>query len=328
MSESQSHKEMMPIPIQEFISGVNVPVDLHVRLSDEKFVLICKKGTKASPDQLSSYKDKTVSYLWVKKSDYHMVSQQVIAIAGIVVGKDQLSLKQKTHVLSNAAKTVFNELEHMGVSLGMYNNARQVTEATVSMLEHHKDFSALIESLNEYSDELLRHSMAVSALSTVLGQALKWEKRSTLEKLALGGLLHDIGKKTLPPELLDKPKAQMSFDEIQLYETHPFRGMQLLQSLGVVPDDIVSIVYEHHENAIGQGFPQRLRDIKVHPLARVVALADQFVSLTVRNKNSPQPKSPSEALVYIAHIMGQPFNKDAYRALEAVITRQNAGQAA
>ncbi len=327
-AEIVPHQEMMPIPIQDFISGVSVPVDLYVRLSDQKFILLVKRGTKASPDQMSSYKEKTVTYLWAKKSDYHMVSQQNIALAGVVVAKEQLSVKQKTRVLSTAANTVFHELEHIGLSLGAYQNARQVTEAVVTMLEHHKGFAALIESLNQHSDELLRHSMAVSVLSPIVGQALEWEKRATLEKLALGGLLHDIGKKSLPPELLSKPKAQMSFEEHQLYETHPFRGLELLQTLGCVPDDVVSIVYEHHENAIGQGFPQRLRDVKIHPLARVVGLVDQFVNLTVRNVQSPNPKSPAEALVYMAHIMGQPYNKEVFRALEKVVTRQNGSQAA
>lgn len=315
--------EMIPISITDFISGLAVPVDLFLRLSDDKFVLISKAGARPELGQLKTYQQKEVVYLWVKKSEYSKVSQQTIAIAGVAVKKTDLDFKQKTHVVTAAAKTVFNQLDHIGLNHQTYNEVKLVTETTVQLVESHKHLATLFESLNDCSDSLLRHSMAVSAVSTLLGWEMGWRKaKVTLEKLALGGLLHDIGLKTLPPELLDKPQAQMSYDELQLYETHPYKGMQLATTLGLVPDDIVSIIYEHHENSIGQGYPQRIRDIKIHPLARVVALADEFVHLTIRNTNCPQPKSPREALLYIEQTMGQPFNKECFRALTRMVDKE------
>src|SRR5690606_37650754 len=115
--------------------------------------------------------------------------------------------------------------------------------------------------------------------------------------------------------LLTKPKSQMTYDEVQLYESHPYRGMQMLVELGIVPDDVTSIVYEHHENAIGMGYPRRLRNPKIHPLARVVALADEFVNLTVSNPSTDKPKTAREALMIIDVTMGQPFAKDCFKAL-------------
>ena len=93
----------------------------------------------------------------------------------------------------------------------------------------------------------------------------------------------------------------------------------MLLGLGVVPDDVVSIVYEHHENSIGQGFPQRLRDVKMHPLAKVVALADAYATLIIANPNCPVPKNPREALMYIEHTLGIPYNREAFRALKRIV---------
>jgi HD-GYP domain-containing protein (c-di-GMP phosphodiesterase class II) len=116
----------------------------------------------------------------------------------------------------------------------------------------------------------------------------------------------------------------MSYEEIQAYETHPFKGMQMLLSLGIVPDDVIAIVYEHHENAIGQGFPRKLRNLKMHPLAKVVAVADEFCNLTLSNPNCPVPKTPREALMTIEYTMGQPHNKEAFRALQMVVNKEYA----
>lgn len=314
--------ETIPVPIGEFISGVKTPVDLYVRLSSDKFVLICKAGTPTQQDQLRTYKDKEVDYLWVQKNQYNKLTKQTIAIAGMAVNHQNLNLQNKSDFVSKAAAKVFNQLEHLGVNLEMYYNAKSISEATIALVENHKDLSALFASLNQHSNSLMAHSLAVSTLSVTVAIEMGWSKRLTLEKLALGGLLHDIGLKALPPDLINKPIAQMTFEESQLYETHAYKGAQLILSLGVVPDDIVSILYEHHENAIGQGYPQRMRDLKMHPLAKIIALVDQFCYLTISNPNCPQAKSPREALVYMEHTLGQPFNKEAFRALQRAIETQ------
>lgn len=316
-------QEMMPIPINDFISGMAVPADLYVKIGKDNFVLICKSGTQADKSQLSTYKDRTIDYLWLRKDQYTKVVSKNLAIAGIVVSSDKLNSKQKTQVITATAKSVFNEFTNLGFTIDTYNHATQVVEATTSLIEAHNDLYAIFSSLNECSNGLLRHSMAVSVLSTLIGQEIGWKNKQTLEKLALGGLLHDIGLKALPPSLLDMPKAAMTYEEIQLYESHPYKGMQMLLEIGIVPDDVVAIVYEHHENSFGQGFPQKLRNLKIHPLARVVALANEFVNLTIRSSRVHEPKNPREALIVIEHTMGQPYNKEAFRALERLVNKDN-----
>jgi len=311
--------DFMPIPITEFVQGVTIPVDIYVRLGEEKFVMVGKAGAHSNVEQFKNYQNKEVSYLWVKKKEYYKITHQTITIAGIALSKKDLDDRTKTTMLTHSARAMFRQIEGVGLDLETYNNSKQICEAVLSLVETNKSLNDLLGSLKDYSDQLMSHSVAVSTLSVMIGQGLKYEKKATLEKLALGGLLHDIGKKALPPELLKKPLSQMTPDEIQVYETHSFKGMQMLQSLGIVPDDIVSIVYEHHENSIGQGFPQRMRDIKMHPLAKVVALANAYANLIIPNVNCPQPKNPREALMYIEHTLSVPYNKEAFRALKKII---------
>lgn len=312
-------QEFLPIPIHEFVSGVPIPVDLYVRLGEDKFVMVGKAGTHSNVDQFKNYQNKEVNYLWVQKKEYYKIAHQSISLAGIALSKKDLNDKQRTSLVTHAARTVFRQLDHFGLDLELYNNAKQITEAVVGLVENHKILSDLFLSLANVSDQMLAHSVAVSTLSVVIGGSLGYEKKATLEKLAMGGLLHDIGMKALPKELIQKPLATMTADEIQLYETHAYRGMQMLLSLGIVPDDVVSIVYEHHENSIGQGFPQRLRDVKMHPLAKVVSLADAYADLILPNVNCPVPKNSREALMYIEHTLGIPYNKEAFRALKKII---------
>lgn len=319
--------QLIPVPIADFINGAIVPVDLYVKLNDSKYIMVSKAGTRTDREQLKTYDNKKVEYLWVQKVEYSKFIRNNLNIAGIIVTKDNLDVTQKTQVLSQAAASVFAELDHIGIGFESYSHSKQIVEATIALTESHRDLADLFIGLKNCSDYLLKHSMAVSCVSVLIAHALKWENKQTIEKLALGALLHDIGLKAIPPELVAKPRVQMSYDETLLFEQHAYKGMQLLLSLGIVPDDVIAIVYEHHENAIGQGYPRKLRSLKMHPLSRVVAVANEFCNLTIENANCKVPKTPREALLTIEVTMGQPHNKEAFRALQMVVNKEFAKSA-
>ena len=319
MSNKKQSPDYIPVPIEDFVSGVKSPVRLYLKLSDDKFVLVAKKGSKPTTDQIKGYKERQVKYLWVQRDEYPALTKQQLSIAGIIVGKKDIAQNVKAKVLSAAANTVLSELGQIGLSEEGYQNAKQITEATMSLVEHHKDLYSLLKNLEMYNESFTKHSVAVSALAVHIAQEIGWENKSTLEKVSLGGLLHDIGLKALPPDLIRKPLAEMDTEELLLYQTHPFRGMEMLTSLNCVPDDIVSIVYEHEENSMGQGYPRRIRDFKIHPLAKVVGLADRFCELIMPTNEHGKAMSPQSACTFIEHTMGQPYNKEAFQALKKIL---------
>ena len=312
-------EDLIAVAISEFLSGSKVPVDLYVRLSEEKFILIVKAGSETQLDRLKKYAKKDIQHFFVKKEQYASYVDQNLNIAGILVGTPKLNTQQKTSLLSKSTNAVFQEIESLGISNQVFSHARQVSDSMVQLVDSKPDFSDMLNSLNSMPGEMVRHSVAVSILSSMIGRELGWEKQGTIEKLALGGILHDIGKKELPQEVLSKTRAQMSFEDIVLYESHPYRGMQLLQSISTVPDDVLAITLEHHENAHGQGFPRRIKDIRMNPLARITAVANCFCDLTMKTPQVPEPRGSQEALQYIEHTMGRPFNKEALGALKKVI---------
>jgi len=186
------------------------------------------------------------------------------------------------------------------------------------------DITAVITMMQNLSDELIRHSMMTSAIAVIIAKNMKWTLALNLEKLALGALLHDVGMKELPEELLDLPRHAMTREQTAAYESHVFRGAEILRSMPSISEDIISMVLEHHENAAGQGYPRRLRDIKTNPFARVVALADSFVDLVVKSPNNPHPREALSALAYIEVTLGQPFHKPAFIALKQSLQGKDA----
>ncbi|RYZ69270.1 MAG: hypothetical protein EOP05_15090, partial [Proteobacteria bacterium] len=103
---------------------------------------------------------------------------------------------------------------------------------------------------------------------------------------------------------------------------------QFLINARTVPDDIVLMVAEHHERSDGSGFPKKLKDVHISPLARIVALANAFVD---RVAEEPKPLSAIATYRIFEEFkiqrVGQ-FNRDAMKALEKCLEVKAGGRAA
>ena len=115
------------------------------------------------------------------------------------------------------------------------------------------------------------HQRRVSTLSRQIGQ-LMGLPRNTVECVRLAGVLHDIGKISIPAEILSKPSMLIPA-EFELIKTHPQRGHEILQKVEF-PWPIAEIVYQHHERIDGSGYPRGLRGEEIKIEARIITVAD------------------------------------------------------
>ena len=110
----------------------------------------------------------------------------------------------------------------------------------------------------------------------------------------------------------------MTKDELVVYESHCIRGMEMLRAITDIPDDVIDIAYEHHEACNGRGFPRKIKQMYINPLARVVGLADKFCQLTMKGSDTSFPKSPKEALEHIQKTLGQAYWPEAMDVLKSL----------
>jgi putative nucleotidyltransferase with HDIG domain len=309
-------EDMVAIAADEFVRGTLLPADVFVKLAGGKFVLIARQGTKAELEQMHLSEHLDIAHFYVRKVDFKNCVGQNLTIAGILLSRAELSHEKKAQFLAKTAESVFKELAQVGFTAESLEHAKLISKNVQALVESRPDLGAALELMNGISDDLVRHSMTVAAISIIIAHNVGWKIASTLEKIALGALLHDIGMKELPQDIINKARHEMSYEEQQIYESHPFRGMETLRSMSSIPDDVLAIVYEHHENSIGQGYPRKIRDYKINPLAKVVALANGFVELTMKHVNNSTPRSPLDALAYIETTLGQPYNKAAFMGLK------------
>lgn len=317
MDTKRPDDEYVGLSKSEFIPGTSAPADIFLKLSATNYVLLLKEGHVVQFDQMHS-PEKT-EWLYVRRVDYHKCVGQTLAIAGLVIDSNQITDIKKTVFLSKAADSTFREIEHLGFDHQTLEHSKIISKSIQTLVESKDDLFSVINIMGNLGDGFIKHSMMVSAISVVIAKSMKWTLAQNLEKLALGALLHDIGMKELPEELLTLPRHAMTREQAYQYETHVYRGVEILRSMPSISDDVIAMALEHHENAPGQGYPRRLRDIKTNPFARIVALADCFSELVMKTPNNPHPKTAQAAIQFIEITLGQPFHKPAFIALKQAL---------
>jgi hypothetical protein len=124
---------------------------------------------------------------------------------------------------------------------------------------------------------LITNLVNVSILATKVGSGLGYYGQE-LERLALAGLVHDIGLFAVPPSVVTK-SGRLTQEERTLIEQHPELGYQLIRKLGSEWDWLAQIVRQAHERWNGRGYPNRLKGRDIHEMAQIIGAVDIFDAL-------------------------------------------------
>lgn len=154
----------------------------------------------------------------------------------------------------------------------MYKNKMMVKESARSQM-----IATMIKTLNEKNPREEMHSKRVSETCTIIGRQMKLCEFE-INKLKLGGLLHDIGKIALEEEVLNKP-GKLTNKEWEIVQRHPSIGYRILSELEDMRD-IAEIALSHHERWDGGGYPRGISGEEIPLLARIITVADAYDAMT------------------------------------------------
>ncbi|MDX6454202.1 MAG: hypothetical protein QOD48_309 [Gaiellaceae bacterium] len=121
------------------------------------------------------------------------------------------------------------------------------------------------------------HTRRVAMLAVEIGEQLGLSP-TRLRSLAIGGLLHDIGKLSVPDSILQKP-GPLDDDEFDVVKLHPERGRELLNELGGFDETVRRLVLDHHERLDGSGYPRGLVDAQLDLATRILSVCDVYDAL-------------------------------------------------
>ncbi len=179
---------------------------------------------------------------------------------------------------------------------------------------------ALTLRLAEKDEYTEGHTRRVAFRAVQVGEELGLASNK-LRTLATGGLLHDIGKLSVPDEILKKP-GSLDDEEFAVIKRHPEWGHKLLGELGGFSDSVRRLVLDHHERLDGKGYPNGLGGAELDIETRILTVCDVYDALlSVRVYRDAWTHDKAIGLLH--EQTGSAFDATCVGALERVLARES-----
>lgn len=253
-----------------------------------------------------------IGYYWVKSELEELIRGGFTHF--LVKPEDQAKIQMYTHMnrlpkieekLPPEQRVV--QIEKVGEVFTRYMFEGDMTESCVR--EGKKVASSLTEcvledpgcisalgSLARHDQYLYLHSVRVAAYSVGIAITLGLKDPAKLKQIAAGGVFHDIGKKEIPLEVLNKA-GTLTEEEWKIMRSHPSVGFDLAADTQL--DAVAkSIIRHHHEKPDGSGYPDGLMAMHIAPEVEIANLADIFDALT-SSRSYQQKRTKFHALEFI-----------------------------
>ncbi len=213
-------------------------------------------------------------------------------------------------------------LDKEGLVAGSVVTARDVSERKVAeqrISDYVKQLEGAMKSTLQAVAKVVEahdpytagHERRVGIIAADIAREMGWNEEKC-QTMQLVGLVHDIGKISIPGEILTKP-GKLSAIEFELVKTHAENGYQILHDVEF-PLPIARIIREHHERMDGSGYPQGLKGAETLPESRILAVADVLEAMA-----SDRPYRLSRGLDAAIHEIEshreQQFDPDAVDAM-------------
>ena len=245
------------------------------------------RGTKLTPQYIDKLQHLGIDNLHVMstRADEKMAPPEDI-------------LSEKTRVLAvKRVYDVFQQVEKSG-TLDPEPLAQVADTMVNDIVERHGNLVQLTD-IRAHDMYTFAHCVNVAMLSTLIG-VLAGLTPKQLGELSLGALMHDVGKISIPLNILNKP-GRLTDEEFAVIKSHPQAGYDKITSMRRLDAAKLGLVaLQHHEHMDGRGYPAGLKGEHIHLYGRISAIADVYDALTSAR---PYKKafSPFKAYDIMAH---------------------------
>lgn len=295
-------KSYRPVKIIDLVPGAVLEFSLKVFLPmNNKFLPFSEAGSPISDEKLQKLLQSNFNKLFIRNEDYEKFEAYTSTVLKKLLAPGCLSETERTEKLETCIRDLISDMFVSDVKESTFGKAQGLLDEVKNIInimikDSNPDVLGKIENLVNQEKNFYLHLSNVSTYAGLFAMTLGYEKP---EIVALAGLLHDIGKINLPPEIADLNRSELSNlgpHGIEGYKSHPNFSSDIIKlKRMVLPKEVVNGILHHHEAMNGSGFPSGLTGHRISLEGRIVAIANEFDELTT-TQSGRKNVSPREAL--------------------------------
>lgn len=268
------------------ISNVQVGMILAKDILTENGRVLLSKGIELTEQRICSLRKRNCPFVEVVHHD-HKTIQSIFPHKHTRVLQSKAVFEKFYQETIQIIKEAF---ESIGISSHLpLDVIHKLIDSHIGPLMNTYGAMEYIQNIRVHCDYTYRHSINVGIIAGILGKSIGLGKQQ-LKDVVLTGLLHDIGKISIPLHILNKP-GKLTAKEMALMKTHPENGYKMLLPYDQLATSVKQGVLHHHERSDGSGYPAGLKKNQICYYAKIVAIADIYDAMTTnrvyRKKMTP-----------------------------------------
>ena len=297
--------------VEKLIDNSTTDFDTFIQLK-KHFILYSGNGYKWQREELTSLLSQGHGELYIRRQDQRKVKMYESVASLPKIEKEQAPKERINSIQQVAAK--FTECLYEGeITESCVKKAEQISSEIVNCISEDSQCIKYLSGLADHDYYTYYHSVRVSTYAVAVALSMGLTDQASLRDLAIGGLFHDIGKKNIPLEVLNKSGA-LTENEWQLMRAHPTMGFEDMPThlLSHVPREMI---LHHHEKRNGSGYPDGLNHRSLLYEVQIATLADIYDALT-SSRSYQAKRTRYEALDFIKHkLLNEEVCPEAFKAL-------------
>ncbi|HNX98116.1 MAG TPA: HD domain-containing protein [Candidatus Aminicenantes bacterium] len=293
MERSNVFKHHLKVEIRHLIPRSVVGFNIFME-KNGKLLLYKPGGETISEEHIERMLAMGSEFLFIEEEERREVMEYYEANLDTMLKSEHIPPPQKSRILHSVTESIveksFAKPENPA---NLPKWEKSVRDSFSFILDNQDVFESMI-TIAEKDAYTYTHSVNVSLL--LMGFAIDsgLQDSQEIQRVGLGGLLHDLGKAEVPDPILKKPGA-LSMTEWLVMQKHPEIGVRLSQFHPQISEQSRVIIAQHHESVRGTGYPKKLTGDRIDYWGRVCKIVDAYDALT-SNRPYSFAVTPVEAL--------------------------------
>jgi len=298
LRETEAHrKSYVPVPLDVFMPGSVVQFALYARAVGNAITLVCPAGEAISEKDINTWRTGGMRVLYVDTSEHRVYQRYAESAMDELVLRDDLPVRRKAELCYQTTRELVRDAVATSSPDSVVGESREkwVNNLVTLICQDEASIDGMLSMLS-HDYYTYTHMVNVSVMVTALAHRLGERETDKLRLLASGGLLHDVGKLRVNPDVLNKT-GRLSQQEWEELKMHPDLGLSFLHGRDDINQVELLMVHQHHEKLDGSGYPMGLLGTEISIEAQITAVTDIYDALTC--KRPYRPAMPHEKAVAI-----------------------------
>ncbi len=278
-------KKFVAVGLKDFVLSPKSFFNLHIKLSNNRFIKIINAGDEVTAEFIQKYNDKGVKDLYIPEDEHNKYLAFTGKITDRIVSNSSASQDVKVRTTLKLGKNVVQNLNQLGINPQKLDHADLFLGQSIHIIRSMRMKSQTLKNFLDMLDTN-EHTSTVAFMAALISNEMGYESTKSIKQIGLGALLHDIGLFDLKPELEEADPDSLNEDDLKLYEKHAYHGAVMLRELNTFDEGTCLMVEHHHLRR--KGDINSKRSTNVNTATEIVSVADDFFNMVIQGGHSPE----------------------------------------